>query len=92
MTMSLDMSLRIPDDVVFRELDGEAVVLNLDTGMYFGLDQVATRMWHLLEQHAGLKKVLDALVDEFDAPPDQLERDLLAFADLLMHKGLVAVA
>jgi hypothetical protein len=89
---SLDTSAVIPADVVFRELDGEAVILNLDTGTYFGLDRVGTRMWQLIEQHSSLKKVLAALVDEFDAPADHLERDLLAFAALLMAKGLIAHA
>jgi len=48
----LDPTLRdsiiIPDDVLFRELDGEAVLLNLKTGIYFGLNPVATRMWQLI--------------------------------------------
>jgi len=39
---TLDAAFRIPDEVIFRELDGEAVVLNLDTGVYFGLDAVGT--------------------------------------------------
>jgi hypothetical protein len=34
----------VPDDVLFRDLDGEAVILNLRTGTYFGLDELGTRM------------------------------------------------
>ena len=88
---ALDAAFRIPDDVIFRELDGEAVVLNLDTGIYFGLDAVGTRIWGLIEQRMALKAVLDTLIDEYEAPPDRLQRDLLAFVDQLTGKGLVVL-
>ena len=87
----LDAPMRIPDEVIFRELDGEAVVLNLDTGIYFGLDAVGTRIWRLLEEHKSLRLVLDTLVDEYDAAPDRLQRDLLAFIERLNGKGLLTL-
>ena len=87
---ALDAAFRIPDEVIFRELDGEAVVLNLDTGIYFGLDAVGTRIWRLLEERKPLKAVLDTLIDEYEAPPDRLQRDLLAFVERLDDKGLLA--
>ena len=45
------MRLTIPEDVVVRDLAGEAVLLHLGTGTYFGLDTVGTRIWHLLAEH-----------------------------------------
>jgi hypothetical protein len=87
---TLDAAFRIPDEVIFRELDGEAVVLNLDTGVYFGLDAVGTRIWRLLEERKPLKAVLDTLIDEYEAPPDRLQRDLLAFVERLDTKGLLS--
>ena len=87
---ALDAAFRIPDEVIFRELDGEAVVLNLDTGIYFGLDAVGTRIWRLLEERKPLKAVLETLIDEYEAPPDRLQRDLLAFVERLDDKGLVS--
>ena len=87
----LDAAFRIPDDVVFRELDGEAVVLNLDTGVYFGLDAVGTRIWRLIEERKPLRLILDTLVEEYEAPSDRLQRDLLAFVDQLTGKGLVVL-
>ena len=65
--LSLNSSLKVSDDVVFRDLDGEGVILNLASGVYFGLDETGTRMWRLIEQHGHLAAVLAALCDEFDA-------------------------
>jgi len=91
-TESLDATVRIPDDVVFRELDGEAVILNLASGMYFGLDAVGTRIWQLLDTHRSLRRTLAALEQEYDAPLDQLAADLTAFVDQLKAKGLLSVS
>ena len=91
MTASLDSSVIVSTGVVFRELDGEAVILNLDSGMYFGLDRVGTRIWQICRTHGSLRAVWQAMQDEFDAPPDELQTDLLAFVDELSSNGLVAL-
>lgn len=76
-------------DVVFRELEGEAVILNLETGIYFGLNATGVRMWQLIETHRRLDAVLAALEHEFDAPAAQLERDLLAWVTQVEGQGLL---
>ena len=76
-------------DVVFRELEGEAVLLNLDTGMYFGLNATGVRMWQLIEQHRTLERVLASLEREFDAPATQLQAELLAWVSQLEQHGLL---
>ena len=91
MTESLDRSIRIPDDVVFRELAGEAVILNLASSTYFGLDPIGTRIWQLCEAHGSLRAVWEAMQEEFDAPGETLQSDLLTFIDDLSAKGLVQV-
>jgi hypothetical protein len=90
-TISLDSRVRIGPDAVFRELDGEAVILNLETGLYFGLNDVGTRIWRLLEADGHLRRVAEALRDEFDATDDQVGRDLLALIEQLRAKGLLHV-
>lgn len=95
--MKPDLSLasrpRIPDGVVFQSLQDELVLLNLHTGIYFGLNQVGARMWQLIHDHqrAPLKKVLDALVDEYDVKPDRCAGDLLALVASLEENRLVEI-
>ena len=91
MNTTLDRSVRIPDEVLFRELQGEAVILNLASSTYFGLDPVGTRIWQLCEAHGSLRSVWQAMQQEFDAPEETLQSDLLAFVDELSAKGLVTV-
>jgi Coenzyme PQQ synthesis protein D (PqqD) len=75
-------------DAVFRDLDGEAVILHLDSGTYFGLNAVGTRIWQLMERDGRLTAVLDDLRTEYDAPPDVLERDLFDLVARLVDARL----
>jgi hypothetical protein len=84
--------VRIPKDVVFRDLEGEIVILNLKTGVYFGLDPVGTRIWHLLQEHGALPKVLDSLLNEYDATHAQCASDLFDFVARLRENELIEVS
>ena len=81
--------LSIPDDVVFEVLEGEAVVLNLETGIYFTLNPVGTRIWQLIEEHGDLAKVRDAMISEYEVGEEALDRDIEALMRELVEKGLV---
>ena len=91
MTASLDHSVHIAGDVVSRELDGEAVILNLESGVYFGLDPIGTRIWQLCQEFASIRSVWEAMQKEFDESPETLHADLLAFVDELSTRGLVTL-
>ena len=91
MALTLSDSVEVVPDVVFRELDGEAVILNLDSGTYFGLDEIGTRIWTLIREHGALQPVFDTLQREFDVDPATLEEDLLALVSDLCLKGLSRV-
>lgn len=89
MGQPLPASLRASDGVVFRELNGEAVILNLETGIYFGLDEVGTRFWQLVEQHERIEPVIQALQDEYDVAEDVLRADLTDLVSSLVDRGLM---
>jgi hypothetical protein len=90
-TVTLRTRIVASPDVVHRELDGEAVLLNLETGMYFGLDEVATRLWQCLGEAIDLGRIHQALLDEYDVVPDRLEADLIRLVTELADQGLVHV-
>ena len=84
-----DTSLRAITNHASCELGGEAVLLNLDTGVYYGLDTVGTRIWKLLQQPRSIAELRDVIIDEFDVDPDRCEADLGPFVDSLNSYGLV---
>ncbi len=88
---TLESTIRLPRDVLFRDLGGEAVLLNLENGKYYGLDDVGTRMWSLLAEHGRVERAYQALLGEYDVDEEQLLRDLLRLIDELAHNGLLQV-
>lgn len=79
----------IPEDVVFRDLSGEAVILNLTTGTYFGLNGVGTKVWSLLAEHKSTEEVVQALLKEYQVSEDRLRADVDGLVGQLLEKGLV---
>jgi hypothetical protein len=83
------MRLRIADDIVFRDLAGESVLLNLSTGTYFGLDAVGTRLWHLIAAHNSIAAVIETLLAEYDVDEPRLQKDVEALIEQLLAKRLL---
>ena len=88
MQLTLDRTVTASEDAVFRELDGQSVLLNLATGMYFGLDAVGTHVWQLASTDGSLRAISRALAEDYDADPARIDADLLALAQTLVDKGL----
>ena len=89
--LSLQDSVTVSDSTLFRELNGEAVLLQLDEGTYYGLDDVGTRLWQLMLTHHCLQDVFEAALAEFDVTADDLQRDLLNLAQQLVERRLLDV-
>jgi hypothetical protein len=76
-------------DVIFRDLGGEAVLLDLASGRYFGLNPVGTRIWMLLAEGATIDAVVAALSHEFDGDAAAIARDVDELVTELAARGLV---
>jgi len=89
--MTLETRVSVSPEVMLQELGGEAVLLDLKSESYFGLDEVGTRIWRLVEQHGDLKVVHATLLEEYDVESSRLERDLEDLIGRLVEAGLVNV-
>ena len=90
--MTLNRAFSPNRDAIVRELAGEAVILDLNAGTYFGLNAVGTRIWQLLESDGRLRPVFDTLCREYDAPAAEIERDLLELVAQLVEARLGTIA
>lgn len=70
-------------------LDDEAIVLDLASGTYFGLQQVGARIWTILQQPTTCAQIVDTLASEYTVDVATLERDVLAFVGELAENHLV---
>ena len=90
--LSLASRVRISDDVLFQELNEEAVLLNLKTGEYFGLDPLGVRIWQLLATHELLSDVASVVVAEYDVTTDRCATDLLVLIGEMERQSLVTLS
>jgi hypothetical protein len=75
--------------VVFQEIEGETVLLDVEAERYYALDEVGSRCWELLAEHGDLEKVVASMLDEFDVDEATLRSDLEALLEQLSAAGLV---
>jgi hypothetical protein len=76
---------------VSSELAGEVVILNLNAGIYHGLDATGTRIWQLIQSPMKVSDVRDAILGEYDVEADRCGRDLLELLEKLAHSGLLEI-
>ncbi len=77
---------------VSSELGEDAVILNLKTGIYHGLDAVGARIWHLLQEPRTVNDILNTLLQEYEIEPERCERELVALLQKLADAELVKVS
>ena len=76
---------------VSSNLPGEAVVLHLGSGTYFGLKEVGATIWTQLQEPRPISEIRDRILEEYDVGQAQCERDILALLQELVAQGLVDI-
>ena len=76
-------------DVRAEVLDGEAVLLNIQTGTYFGMNKVGTHIWELFGKGKSLSEVVESVHRRFDVTPEQAATDVHTFIQTLLERGLL---
>lgn len=90
--IDLDTELVVSDEVLFRELEEEAVLLDLKSGRYYGLDTVGRRIWVLLGELGTPRLVMARMEEEYEVDSERLRRDLLELIAKLASNGLLRPA
>jgi hypothetical protein len=89
--MNLESKAVVPEYVLARQVADETVILDLESGNYYGLDHVGVRIWQLLGADNTLHQVCDAIIKEFDVQRADVERDLVALVQALVEAKLLTL-
>ena len=89
--VSLTDRAAMPAHVLVRFVDREAVLLNIETEQYFGLDETGTRMWQLVTGSPNIDAAFQELTAEFDVDPEVLRSNLMELLSRLVDGGLLRV-
>jgi hypothetical protein len=89
--MAFSDRVMVPTHVLVRHLDGETVLLNLDTEKYFGLDATGTRMWEWATHSSSIEAAYAKLLEEFEVEPNELRNHLAELLAQLVENGLLKI-
>jgi len=78
-------------DQVSCDLAGEAAILNIKSGVYYGLDPVGARIWNLMQEPRKVVEIQNVITEEYDVEPEQCARDLAGLLEKLLAEGLIEV-
>ena len=82
----------VPDHVVYREFVNETVVLNLETGMYHGLNPSGGKMLDALRKASVVSEAAEPLAAHYNRALPEIEDDLYVLCLGLVERGLVELA
>ncbi len=89
--LTINSKVRPLRELVSSRVGDELVLLNLKTGIYFGLNPTGTLIWEHLNPDKSLAATRDLVVAEYAVEPEACERDLLGLVRHLAEQGLVEV-
>jgi len=84
------MNYVIPSQVLVAHLDGEAVVLHMDTKRYYRLNDTAARIWKGLERREGVSQIVASLCEQFTVPRETAQYQVEGMIRDLLQSGLLA--
>lgn len=84
-----NVAIRPGTHVSIAEGDGRSVLMDLQSGRYFGLDEVGTSIWRHVVEHRTPEQIFVEIEKEFDAPGTQARDDSTRFLNTLLDLGLV---
>jgi hypothetical protein len=78
-------------DQISCDLEGDAAILNLKTGVYYGLDDIGASVWRMLNEPRRVDELVDALLGEYEVDREECQRDVIALLGELAVRGLVEI-
>jgi hypothetical protein len=72
-------------------VDGQAVLMSVDNGMYYSMDDIGTQIWALIERPTSVRAICDRLVSEYQVERATCEADVLDLLEGLLKNDLVRV-
>ena len=85
------VTIALPQRLLFQTVEGGVVLLDIDSGEYYGLNEVGSRIWTLLQEERSPIEILSALQIEYSVPEETLRSDFQRFLQHLQTNGLIQI-
>lgn len=78
------------DKIVWRSIDGEAVIMNLDSGYYYSLNRIGTQVWQMLSERKDVPQIVASIEKQFSVPRARIEKDVKSILKELNKERLIS--
>jgi hypothetical protein len=89
--LSLTSLVKSANDLISAPVNSEVVILSIERGTYYGLDEIGTEIWQHLESPMRIDMLCEELAAKYVADRQTIERDVLGLLESLLAEGLVTV-
>jgi hypothetical protein len=86
------MKIQLPKDVLWTKLGEEVAILDSQSGTYFGLDAVGSRIWCLMADGMAIDGVVSILLAEYGVDEQRIRNDLRELIEQLAARSLVKIS
>ena len=86
---SVEIKVVIADGLESANLDGETVLLDINSGHYFGLNEVGSRIVQLASSPITVSEIVKTMLSEYDVEAERLERDVSSFIGQMVDRKLI---
>jgi hypothetical protein len=83
------MKYQLLEHVSLTEVDDEAVLLDLNTGSYYGLNHIGAHLMRVLEDNGSVNKAVEQITSKYHADKTTVEGDLRKLLDQLLEQNLI---
>ena len=89
--MNIKSKITLSKNVFAQEIDEETIILDSETQEYFSINEIGKVIWSLIEEKKNLEEIKAEMLDMYEVPEEQLEKDVLNFLQALEQKGLIKI-
>lgn len=88
-TTNQSTTYKVSSNHLYSEVADEAVILDVESGVYYGLDSVGVDIWRWLQKPQTEDQLLDLVLEEYEVTPEQAEQDLQSILKEMLNAGLL---
>lgn len=85
------MEITIPGHVLYVEVDEQSVLMDINSGMYFALDEVGSKIWDYLKAELDYNSIIQSISNEYEIDSNVIAEDLDIFINNLKNSNLIII-
>ena len=88
-TLSIQQSVRQVKGNIISDMDGEKVMLSIESGKYYNFGEIGGKIWDIMEESITINQLVTTLIDIYDVEQTQCEQQVLSFLEQLLKENLI---